>query len=87
MSRGGDRERVRERRDGESKGMNGGIVWCVCECVYVCVMGREACFVCLKTNCEQSVSCERLMLHQDVARLLNKEIRLNYCVIVREPLM
>lgn len=57
--------------------MNVIIVWAVCMCV--CSM-RGMCFVCLKTNCEQSVSCERLMLHRDLARLVNKEIVLNSCV-------
>ncbi len=30
MSGGGEREKERDRRDGESKGMNGVIVWSVC---------------------------------------------------------
>lgn len=54
--------------------MNVVIVWAVCMCV--CCM-RGMCFVCLKTNCEQSVSCERLMLLRDLVRLVNKEIVLN----------
>lgn len=49
-------------------------------CTYVCAPHEGGVFRCHQTNCEPSVSCDRLMLHQELALLVNKELMLNGCV-------
>lgn len=54
---------------------------CVSLCVCVCVCLVRGCVLHV-TKTEQSVTCERLMLHQNVSRLVIKEIALNDSVTI-----
>lgn len=53
---------------------------CVSLCVCVCLV--RGCVLRVTKQTEQSVTCERLMLHQNVSHLVNKEIALNDSVTI-----